>query len=143
MDCFKFGSISSTEAKEMILSKGSFSYESVVLSKDEEYYLNEVIKLFLAGIGKENIFDIISYCFNEIINNAKKANIKRAHFLDNKLDITNPAEYEEGMKTFRDTLSDDTKVIRILNEYSLFLRTDFEIINDTIFLYLKFGLDIE
>ena len=38
----------------------------------------------------------------EIVSNSIKANLKRAHFILNNLDINNPKDYEIGMQTFHD-----------------------------------------
>lgn len=57
---------------------------------------------YLKILGVEHIKDEIDYCMQELISNAKKANLKRVFFQDIGLDIDNPAHYEEGMGQFKD-----------------------------------------
>jgi hypothetical protein len=64
------------------------------LGRDTEEYILHVLELFLNHIGKSKILDQLSYCVRELLNNAKKANIKRAFFEDEKLDIKNPIAVE-------------------------------------------------
>ena len=46
------------------------------LGRDTEEYILHVLELFLNHIGKSKILDQLSYCVRELLNNAKKANIK-------------------------------------------------------------------
>lgn len=69
--------------------------------ENEEFYL-AVLGKILKHIDKEKISDHLGYCLRELIGNAKKANIKRAFFMDQNLDITNPEHYMKGMNLFKE-----------------------------------------
>jgi hypothetical protein len=59
------------------------------------------LAFFLSKIGHGGLIDIIAYCVMELYNNAEKANLKRRYFLMNGLDVSSPADYERGMRSFR------------------------------------------
>ncbi|HSV55495.1 MAG TPA: HDOD domain-containing protein [Magnetospirillaceae bacterium] len=70
-----------------------------------EIYLEEVLEIFLGELGQKKLKDYLIYCLRELAVNAKKANTKRVYFESRNLSITDPSDYEEGMKTFKvDTL---------------------------------------
>ena len=70
-------------------------------------YAVMVLRTGLAFIGKENLLDQMAYCLRELIDNARKANIKRTYFEEEKLDILSPADYEKGMVGFHDHMRSD------------------------------------
>jgi putative nucleotidyltransferase with HDIG domain len=75
------------------------------LPHDIEVYMEEVLDAFLAELGQRKLKDYLVYCLRELAVNAKKANTKRVYFDTKGLDINDPDQYEEGMKTFKqDTL---------------------------------------
>ena len=67
------------------------------LLRDTENYIVDVLHYYLKSIGKEKIFDHLSYCLRELLGNAKKANTKRVFFDDEKLSIQNPKDYQKGI----------------------------------------------
>ena len=76
------------------------------LPHEMELYIEEVLRVFLNELNQSQMFDYLSYCLEELINNAKKANTKRVYFEEKGLDIQNPSDYERGMKSFKnDTIS--------------------------------------
>ena len=58
--------------------------------------------------GMEEVHDQISYCLRELVENAVRANRKRAVFLDAGLDVANPADYAKGLLLLRDSPNDDS-----------------------------------
>ncbi len=65
-------------------------------------FLTAIINQYLMKISKDEISPFVGICMGEIVSNSIKANLKRAHFILNNLDINNSKDYEEGMKTFHD-----------------------------------------
>lgn len=57
--------------------------------------------------GMEEVHDQISYCLRELVENAVRANRKRAVFLKAGLDVANPADYAKGLILLRDSPGDD------------------------------------
>ena len=79
-----------------------FEYKFTDLARYNTEYLTSVTDIFLKKIKKQEISPFVGICMGEIVSNAIKAILKRAHFIINKLDINNPNEYQLGMKTFHD-----------------------------------------
>ncbi|MDD4737592.1 MAG: hypothetical protein PHP44_15945, partial [Kiritimatiellae bacterium] len=73
----------------------------------ESEFKHEVISSLqdiLRHVGKPRIFDHVSYCLQELIDNAVKANLKRIYFQEQELRIDQAREYEHGMRLFKDSL---------------------------------------
>ncbi len=79
-----------------------FEYKLTDLARYNTEYLTTITDVFLKKIKKQEISPFVGICMGEIVSNAIKAILKRAHFILNKLDINNPNDYEIGMKTFHD-----------------------------------------
>src|SRR5574344_1878705 len=76
------------------------------LPHEMEVYMGDVLTSFLTELDQIQMVEYLNYCLNELITNAKKANTKRVYFKQKNLDITNPDDYTEGLKTFKeDTLN--------------------------------------
>ena len=71
-------------------------------SKYNTEKLTSIIDVFLKKINREDISPFVGICMGEIVSNSIKANLKRAHFILNNLDINNTKDYEIGMQTFHD-----------------------------------------
>ena len=86
---------------DVFLKDLNFQIECSKLTVEEEDFLNILLKKLLINIGKDNVFDYISYIYREILNNAKKGNLKRLYFIENNLTITNKDDYSKGMINFK------------------------------------------
>ncbi|MEE1210937.1 MAG: HDOD domain-containing protein [Treponema sp.] len=76
------------------------------LPHDMEIYMGDILAAFLSELGQNHMVQYLTYCQQELITNAEKANTKRIYFREKKLDINNEADYNEGMKDFkRNTLN--------------------------------------
>ncbi len=62
--------------------------------------LNSVLNSILDSINLSLLKDEISYIFRELIDNTKRALLKRAYFLMNNWDINNKKTYDDVMKHF-------------------------------------------
>lgn len=65
-------------------------------------FINKSLEMYLKSINRENVHNLLCLCMEEIISNCVKANIKRAYFIHNELDINVHEQYELGMKNFRE-----------------------------------------
>lgn len=72
------------------------------LPHDMEMYMGEILTEFLHQLGQEHMTQYLSYCQQELITNAKKANTKRVYFAEKKLNIADPDDYVTGMKDFKE-----------------------------------------
>ena len=99
------------------------------VNHEKEIIIDESLEKFLRLIGKKNLYEQLSYILKEIVGNANKANFKRLYFIKKNLDINSPADYEKGIKSFREDLSIN------IDEYSS------EIINTGYHVKVTFGAD--
>ena len=74
--------------------------------------MNSFFAKVLAKMDLIYLLDTIVTIQREVIINAAKANAKRIYFQDAKLDISNPAEYEQGMMNFRKEIVGDLEKAR-------------------------------
>ena len=74
------------------------------LKEKGERDLEGAIHEVLTHYGKDDLVGPVHAAIRELVQNAAKANLKRIVFHDLNLDPTNPAQYEEGMQFFRDSL---------------------------------------
>lgn len=65
-------------------------------------FINKSLELYLKAINREKAHNLLCLCMEEIISNCVKANIKRAFFIHNELDINDPEQYKLGMRDFRE-----------------------------------------
>ncbi len=102
------------------------TFKTYTLPHETEEYLDKVLELFLKELGQEQIKDTLSYCMRELAVNAKKANTKRVYFLEKGLDLNDPKDYEEGMKTFKeDTLNNIQYYLQKQKELGLYIKIIF------------------
>ncbi len=64
----------------------------------------EELQQQLMRVGKSRIFDHLSYCLQELLDNAVKANLKRVYFKEEHLRIDQASDYERGMHQFKTAL---------------------------------------
>lgn len=82
------------------------SITTYTLPYEMEEYMGKVLSAFLEELNQQQMIEYLSYCLNELITNAKKANTKRVYFEEKHLHITDASDYDCGMKNFKtDTLN--------------------------------------
>lgn len=102
-----------------------YEYKFTDISSHDTGKLNSIIDIFLKKINKEDISPFVGICMGEIISNSVKANLKRAHFILNNLDINNPKDYEIGMQNFHDEglcLLKDKKTAKKISKMNLYVK---------------------
>ncbi len=82
-----------------ILSLTTYSY-----FVRERRYIDRILSMYLDEIGIDQLQNKLSYCIHELAGNAHKANTKRIYFRKKGLAITDPLDYEEGMKGFKESV---------------------------------------
>jgi putative nucleotidyltransferase with HDIG domain len=134
MNYRKIGTIGVQDSINKFNEEGEINFETYALSYNEEYFLLDVLKMCLSEICKENLYEYISYCFREVINNAKKANTKRIYFNEVGLNLNNIAEYKKGMKSFKALSAEKAEYyISRLEERGYYIRTSFKIDTDNFY----------
>ena len=91
-----------SEVKSCITQGKVFEYSLRSPSPENKEILKQIVQEFLKIINLEKSYNLLCLCLEEIISNSIKANIKRAYFISHNLDINNPDDYAEGMKTFKE-----------------------------------------
>ncbi len=102
-------------------------------SKYNTEILTSIINSFLNKIDKEDISPFVGICMGEIVSNSIKANLKRAHFILNNLDINNPEEYQIGMQNFHDEglcLLKDKATAKKISKMNLYVKVLLSIDNN-------------
>lgn len=96
-------------------------------------YIEDVLKFFLKELNQEQMFEGLSYCLKELVNNAKKANTKRIYFSQKHLDITDKDQYDEGMKNFKtDTLNNIRYYMDLQRKAGLYVKVSLQTRNKKI-----------
>lgn len=91
-----------TEKIKMAISSGlPLTIITYTLPHDMEVYMGQILEAFLRELGQAQMVQYLTYCQQELITNAKKANTKRVYFSEKKFDINNEDDYHEGMKDFK------------------------------------------
>jgi len=117
--------------------------KTYTLPRDTELYLEQVLDLFLAETGQEQLKDHLSYCLRELTVNAKKANTKRVYFKEKGLDLANPKGYEAGIKNFKEeTLSNINYWLQKQKEAGLYIKVQFQTKEESFQLAVKNNVEI-
>ena len=78
------------------------------LTPEQKERFLKILKVFLEECNQEYLFNYLSYCLFELIDNASKANAKRIYFKEHNLNIDNEQDYKNGMKAFKENLDENT-----------------------------------
>lgn len=114
------------------------SITTYTMPHEIELYIAEVLECFLAEMNQERLKDYLSYCINELSTNAKKANTKRVYFRELDLDITNPADYDRGMRNFKEeTLSNINHYLQLQKDAGLYVKVIMQVKNKNIILEIR------
>lgn len=106
---------------------------SYTLPRNKEVYCRKVLNVFLEECHQEHMKEYLDFCLGELLTNAKKANTKRIYFKEKNLDIFNPDDYQEGMKTFKeDTLSNIDYYLDLQKKEGLYIKLLLQLTNENI-----------
>lgn len=107
--------------------------KTYTLPHEMEVYMNNVLSEFLDELNQQHMTQYLSYCLNELITNAKKANTKRIYFNEQNLNIADKNDYANGMKTFKqDTLSNIDHYLKLQKKAKLYVKLVLQIRNGKI-----------
>jgi putative nucleotidyltransferase with HDIG domain len=113
------------------------------LPHEIEVYVEEVIDVFLTELGQKRLKDFLVYGLRELAVNAKKANTKRVYFEDKRLDIGDPREYDEGMRSFKqDTMDNINYYLQRQKEKGLYIKLIFQAKGSNIVLEVRNNVEI-
>ncbi len=99
------------------------SITTYTLPHEMSEYMEEVLAAFLSELNQSSMNEYLKYCLNELVTNSKKANTKRIYFREKGLNIFDDAEYEVGMKHFKeDTLGDIKRYMAMQRAAGLYIK---------------------
>ena len=78
------------------------------LTPDQKLRFQKILAIFLEECDQMYLYNYLTYCLFELLDNGSKANAKRIFFQEHNLDINNEDDYKNGMKTFKETLVENT-----------------------------------
>ena len=117
--------------KKSIQANLPLSIMTYTLPHEMEIYMSDVLTAFLKELNQENLIEYLTYCLNELVTNAKKANTKRVYFDEKNLDINNSKDYVEGMKTFKtDTLDNIKHYLKLQKEKGYYIKFIMQVKNN-------------
>lgn len=135
--------VNTEQVKKAIRSSVPLAIKTYTLPHETEEYLEEILAYFLREFGQDHLKDRIAYCMKELAVNAKKANTKRVYFQEKELNLSNPKEYEEGMRNFKDdTLSNINYYLEKQKEAGLYIKVVFQVKQKTFTLSIKNNTEI-
>ena len=126
-----------SRATECIKNNTPFEYLLHGPSPESREFIKNVALEYLYEIGKQNFYNLFCLCIEEVISNCVKANIKRAYFLSNNLDINNPEDYKKGMQNFKEAgmgNSKDEALVNTVNNLGLYVKLSFRIEDNAFYL---------
>ena len=78
------------------------------LTPDQKSRFQKILEIFLKECNQAYLYNYLSYCLFELLDNASKANAKRIFFREKNLNIENEADYKNGMQEFKEDLTEHT-----------------------------------
>lgn len=95
--------------KDAVRERRPVNFYCYTLTLEQKQRFQKILEVFLNECDEAYLFNCLSYCLFELLDNASKANAKRIFFREKHLNINDQSDYENGMKNFKADLSDNTK----------------------------------
>ena len=95
--------------KDAVRERKPVNFYCYTLTLDQKQRFQNILNVFLEECDESYLFNCLSYCLFELLDNASKANAKRIYFKEQKLNINDAGDYASGMKNFKNNLSDNTQ----------------------------------
>ena len=95
--------------KDAVRERRPVNFYCYTLTLEQKQRFQNILNVFLKECDESYLFNCLSYCLFELLDNASKANAKRIYFREQNLNIDDKTDYENGMKAFKSNLSDNTQ----------------------------------
>ena len=95
--------------RDAVRERRPVNFYCYTLTLEQKKRFQKILEVFLEECDEAYLFNCLSYCLFELLDNASKANAKRIFFKEQHLNINNQTDYENGMKSFKANLSDNTQ----------------------------------
>lgn len=93
--------------KDAVHTRKPVDFFCYTLTPDQKARFQDILNIFLEECDQKHLFNYLSYCLFELLDNASKANAKRIYFKEHNLNINDEADYKNGMKEFKNTLDEN------------------------------------
>ena len=104
---YSLGDEEITAIKEAVKNRKPVDFYCHILTPEQKDRFQTILSVFLEECNQSYLYNYLSYCLLELLDNASKANVKRIYFQEHHLDINNESDYKSGMQDFKDMLSDN------------------------------------
>lgn len=94
--------------KRAVKDRQPIDFFCYTLTPDQKIRFQKILAIFLEECNQMYLYNYLTYCLFELLDNGSKANAKRIFFQEHHLDINNEDDYKNGMKTFKETLLENT-----------------------------------
>lgn len=94
--------------KKAVKDRQPIDFFCYTLTPDQKIRFQKILAIFLEECKQMYLYNYLTYCLFELLDNGSKANAKRIFFQEHHLDINNEDDYKNGMKTFKETLLENT-----------------------------------
>lgn len=95
--------------KDAVKSRKPVDFFCYTLTPEQKSRFHDILSIFLEECNQTYLFNYLSYCLFELLDNASKANAKRVFFKEHNLNINDEQDYKNGMKSFKETLDENTQ----------------------------------
>ena len=93
--------------KVAVQSRKPVDFFCYTLTPEQKARFQDILSVFLQECDQQYLFNYLSYCLFELLDNASKANAKRVYFKEHNLNINDEKDYKDGMKMFKETLDEN------------------------------------
>lgn len=94
--------------KVAVKTRKPVDFYCYTLTPDQKARFQEILSIFLKECDQTYLYNYLSYCLFELLDNASKANAKRIYFKEHNLNINDEKDYKNGMIDFKSTLDENT-----------------------------------
>ena len=95
--------------KDAVKSRKPVDFFCYTLTPEQKNRFQNILNVFLEECNQQYLFNYLSYCLFELLDNASKANAKRIYFKEHNLNINDEQDYKTGMKNFKETLDENAR----------------------------------
>ena len=94
--------------REAVKDRKPVDFFCYTLTPEQKERFHDILNIFLEECDQGYLYNYLSYCLFELLDNASKANAKRIYFKEHNLDIDDEKDYQNGMKDFKNTLDENS-----------------------------------
>lgn len=126
-------------ADEIIHNENRLVVRAYGIFRTTEAFLREFVHNTMQKLGRPELGYTIEIIAKELINNAARANFKKIFFAEHGLKLDDPEHYEQGIRQFRETFSEEMflEYSRKAQQAQLLVLTSFDYDEDRVILEIR------